>query len=70
MTVGSTGLLLSPVSKKFPYEGYLGPKSVSDRKLVRDVIVPGDVYFNTGDVFYLDDDYFVYFRDRLGDTFR
>ncbi|XP_064608567.1 LOW QUALITY PROTEIN: long-chain fatty acid transport protein 2-like [Liolophura sinensis] len=67
---GATGLLLSPVSKKFPYEGYLGPKAVSDRKLVRDVIVPGDVYFNTGDVFYLDNDYFVYFRDRLGDTFR
>eukprot|EP00058_Branchiostoma_floridae_P016522 XP_002602010.1 hypothetical protein BRAFLDRAFT_82596 [Branchiostoma floridae] len=30
----------------------------------------GDGYFNSGDVLFMDTDYFVYFVDRLGDTFR
>lgn len=30
----------------------------------------GDAYFNTGDILVQDKNYFVYFSDRIGDTFR
>lgn len=50
--------------------GYRGARELSERKLVRDVRRRGDVYFNTGDVLAMDEEGFLYFRDRLGDTFR
>ena len=46
-----------------------GPEA-TEKKLLRDVFVPGDSYMNYGDAFVLDKEYFVYFYDRLGDTFR
>ena len=49
---------------------YKGPKEMNEKKIVRDVLVDGDAWFNFGDVLYLDSDYNVYFRDRTGDTFR
>ena len=33
-------------------------------------MVKGDAYYNTGDVLLWDTDYYVYFVDRVGDTFR
>lgn len=50
--------------------GYRGARELSERKLVRNVRRRGDVYFNTGDVLTMDEEGFLYFRDRLGDTFR
>uniref|UniRef100_A0A673IIK4 long-chain-fatty-acid--CoA ligase n=1 Tax=Sinocyclocheilus rhinocerous TaxID=307959 RepID=A0A673IIK4_9TELE len=35
-----------------------------------DVFVKGDLYFNSGDLLRIDKDKFVYFHDRVGDTFR
>lgn len=43
---------------------------MSEKKMLRNVFVDGDKYFNSGDLMYMDNDYFVYFQDRLGDTFR
>ena len=37
---------------------------------LQDVVVKGDAYYNTGDVLLWDTDYYVYFVDRVGDTFR
>ncbi|XP_064608106.1 long-chain fatty acid transport protein 2-like [Liolophura sinensis] len=53
-----------------PDDIYLGDKKNVEKKLVRDVMVKGDIYFNYGDILYQDKDYFVYFTDRIGDTFR
>lgn len=66
------GLLLLKLNEKrrMTFEGYKGKESERKKKLVYDVIVPGDCYINTGDAFTRDKDYFVYFADRLGDTFR
>ncbi|XP_022108907.1 very long-chain acyl-CoA synthetase-like [Acanthaster planci] len=67
---GDIGLLLCPVNKTFPLEGYVGEEDLMRRKLVRNVLREGDVYFNTGDLFVQDEHYNLYFKDRLGDTFR
>ena len=40
------------------------------KKTIHDAFVEGDRYFNFGDIVYVDNEYFVYFRDRTGDTFR
>ena len=38
--------------------------------MLRDVFTPGDVWFRTGDLLRQDADGYVYFVDRVGDTFR
>ena len=43
---------------------------MNEKKIVKNVLQIGDEFFNFGDLVFLDDDYFVYFRDRIGDTFR
>ncbi|XP_041753272.1 long-chain fatty acid transport protein 6 [Coregonus clupeaformis] len=67
---GETGILVAPVSAMNPFLGYAGNKIQSEKKLLRDVFKEGDVYFNTGDLMLQDHRDFVYFRDRIGDTFR
>ncbi|XP_078070470.1 long-chain fatty acid transport protein 6 [Mustelus asterias] len=67
---GETGLLISPVTKWNPFSGYAGSKKFSQQKLLEDVFKKGDLYFNTGDLMSESQDGFIYFRDRIGDTFR
>lgn len=67
---GETGLLLSKVSALSPFFGYAGSKQLTEKKLMRNVFVKGDAYFNTGDLMAEDQDGFISFRDRVGDTFR
>jgi fatty-acyl-CoA synthase len=51
------------------YSGY-ADKAASERKILRDVIEPGDQWFRTGDLMRQDEDGYFYFVDRIGDTFR
>ncbi|KAM8962011.1 long-chain fatty acid transport protein 6 [Pelodytes ibericus] len=67
---GEPGLLISKVNSNNPFFGYAGNKKHTTNKLLCDVFKKGDVYFNTGDLMVQDDDNFIYFRDRIGDTFR
>nr|XP_055063001.1 long-chain fatty acid transport protein 6 [Misgurnus anguillicaudatus] len=67
---GETGLLVAPVTFTNPFLGYAGDKTLSEKKLLRDVFKKGDLYFNTGDLMLQDHRDFVYFKDRIGDTFR
>ncbi|XP_046582614.1 very long-chain acyl-CoA synthetase-like [Haliotis rubra] len=66
----SVGLLIAPVNERRTFEGYFDRPAENEKKLLYDVFKPGDVYFNTGDLFYLDNEYFVSFQDRTGDTYR
>jgi fatty-acyl-CoA synthase len=66
---GSPGLLLSPVSRLSPFDGYTD-SSASEKKLVRNAFRDGDVWFNTGDVMSPQGMGHAAFTDRLGDTFR
>ncbi|MEE6503219.1 hypothetical protein FKM82_004770 [Ascaphus truei] len=67
---GQPGLLVSKITKVSPFGGYAGDPSQTEKKMLRDVFRKGDVYFNTGDLLMVDQQKFIYFHDRVGDTFR
>uniref|UniRef100_A0A2K6GCD6 long-chain-fatty-acid--CoA ligase n=1 Tax=Propithecus coquereli TaxID=379532 RepID=A0A2K6GCD6_PROCO len=67
---GEPGLLVAPVSQDSPFLGYAGGTELARGKLLKDVFQPGDVFFNTGDLLICDDQGFLRFHDRTGDTFR
>jgi fatty-acyl-CoA synthase len=66
---GQPGLLISPVNRLQPFDGYTDKES-SEKKLVRNAFKEGDVWFNTGDVMSPQGMGHAAFVDRLGDTFR
>ena len=66
---GQPGLLVSEISKKFPFDGYTDPAK-SEAVILRDVFKKGDAWFNTGDLMRDIGCKHAQFVDRLGDTFR
>ena len=66
---GQPGLLLSPVNRLQPFDGYTD-KASSEKKLVRNAFREGDCWFNSGDVMSPQGMGHAAFVDRLGDTFR
>jgi len=51
------------------FEGYTDAAE-TEKKVLRDVLAPGDAWFRTGDLMMLDDSGYFHFIDRVGDTFR
>ncbi len=66
---GEIGLMLAKVTEKTPFDGYTN-KEANERKLMRDVLKKGDLWFNTGDLLKNLGFRHAQFIDRLGDTFR
>ncbi|CAO3597299.1 unnamed protein product [Absidia cylindrospora] len=52
------------------FDGYYNNTKATDKKLVKDAFRKGDCYYRSGDLLRLSGDGFVYFVDRVGDTFR
>ncbi|CAG5125299.1 unnamed protein product, partial [Candidula unifasciata] len=73
VSVGEPGLFIAKVPENLIQNGqfriYQSSAEANEAKLVRDAFEPGDIYMNFGDVLVLDKDYFLYFQDRIGDTF-
>ncbi|XP_077120079.1 long-chain fatty acid transport protein 2-like [Ranitomeya variabilis] len=67
---GEPGLLISEITITNPFTGYAGEESQTEKKRLRNVFKTGDVYFNTGDLVMIDKQDFIFFQDRVGDTFR
>lgn len=67
---GETGLLVGKIGEKTPFTGYAKNQQQTEKKKLRDVFEKGDLYFNSGDLLRIDHEGFVYFQDRIGDTFR
>ena len=51
------------------FVGY-ADKAASAKKVLTDVVKPGDRWFRTGDLMRIDADGYFYFVDRIGETFR
>jgi len=51
------------------FEGYTDAGE-TEKKILRDVLSPGDAWFRTGDLMKLDESGYFHFVDRVGDTFR
>ncbi|XP_046845148.1 long-chain fatty acid transport protein 4-like [Xenia sp. Carnegie-2017] len=51
------------------FDGYVNKKATNN-KIAHDVLKKGDQWFLSGDAVYWDELGYVYFHDRLGDTFR
>ena len=72
---GETGLLLIEITNTTKFEGYTSGEA-TEKKLVRDVVTPGNLYFNSGDLMKTVEVGFSFgqkhyqFVDRIGDTFR
>lgn len=66
---GEIGLLLGEINDKTPFDGYTN-KDKTQEKILRDVFVKGDAYFNTGDIMRDIGYSHTQFVDRVGDTFR
>lgn len=58
------------ITKNTPFHGYAGDSQKTEKKILRDVLAKGDVFFNSGDLLMMDHEKFIYFQDRVGDTFR
>ncbi|NXD31905.1 S27A2 synthetase, partial [Spelaeornis formosus] len=67
---GETGLLVVKITKNTPFHGYAGDSQKTEKKILRDVLAKGDAFFNSGDLLVMDSEKFIYFQDRVGDTFR
>ena len=52
------------------FTGYKGLPSQTQSKVLTDVFKNADKYFRTGDFVKMDEEGYVYFTDRTGDTFR
>lgn len=66
------GELLMPIKPNDPttsFPGYSDQKA-TEKKIVRDAFVKGDMYFSSGDLLSRDSKGYYRFVDRIGDTFR
>ena len=52
------------------FTGYKGLPNQTQKKVLTDVLKIGDKFFRTGDFVKMDEEGYVYFTDRTGDTFR
>ena len=55
--------------KRSNFDGYKDEEATR-KKIKRNVFKPGDAYFLSGDILRMDEEGFLYFCDRTGDTFR
>jgi fatty-acyl-CoA synthase len=51
------------------FDGYVNAAE-TQQKILRDVFEQGDLWYRTGDLMRMDERGFIYFVDRIGDTFR
>jgi solute carrier family 27 (fatty acid transporter), member 1/4 len=70
---GENGLMISMINNKqtkTQFNGYANTPNETNKKILVDVFKTGQKAFNTGDILMRDKYGWIYFIDRVGDTFR
>ncbi len=69
--VNEPGEAVGPITNepRQRFDGY-NDEAQSKKKILRDVAEKGDMWFRTGDLMRKDADGYIYFVDRIGDTYR
>lgn len=60
---------IDPDNPRFRFEGY-ETKAATEKKILRHVFTPDDMWFRSGDLLKRDKYGYYYFVDRIGDTYR
>ena len=70
--VNEPGEAIGVISTRLSHKRFDGyeDKTATSKKLLRNVFKPGDQYFLSGDILKMDEEGYIYFCDRTGDTFR
>ena len=63
------GELVGLIPAKKTFQAYTD-SAATEKKILRNVLKKGDQYFRTGDLLRLDENDYIWFVDRVGDTFR
>lgn len=69
---GDTGMIIANIMKGdslMEFDGYVDCEA-TNKKIIRNVHRIGDSFFSSGDLVTIDKYYYVYFKDRIGDTYR
>jgi citronellyl-CoA synthetase len=66
---GEQGMIIAEITDALPFAGYT-EKRETEKKILRDVFVRDDIWFNFGDLVFNQGYRHIQFVDRLGDTFR
>ncbi|QGT98639.1 hypothetical protein SYNTR_0046 [Candidatus Syntrophocurvum alkaliphilum] len=69
-SIGEVGLLLGEINELNNFEGYINDPNESESRILNNVFVPGDKYFNTGDLMQLHENDYISFVRRMGDIYR
>jgi solute carrier family 27 fatty acid transporter 1/4 len=67
------GLIVGEIiakSTKNDYSGYANSDEASNKKIIKNLFKPNQNAFNSGDLVRMDNHGWIYFIDRIGDTFR
>jgi len=69
---GQPGELIGKIERGHPVRDFHGyaDENATKQKIMKDVWRKGDLGFRSGDIFVMDEFGWLYFRDRVGDTFR
>ncbi|XP_053626710.2 long-chain fatty acid transport protein 4 isoform X3 [Cherax quadricarinatus] len=69
---GEPGEFIGKIVRDDPVRDFHGyaDDSATKKKIVRDVFKKGDYAFLSGDILMMDEEGYLYFKDRTGDTFR
>ena len=67
--IDEVGEAIGKIAIEGSFEGYVDKKATK-KKILTDVFEKGDQYFRSGDLLSKDDLGYIYFADRIGDTFR
>ena len=67
--INEPGELVCRITKDSPFPGYTN-QAATRKKILQDVFEKGDSYFRSGDLMRMDEERYLYFCDRLGDTYR